>query len=93
MRFELDGLGRHTAKGSNYSENKKMGNTVSAAEIVASELSSKKAKFDHSNVHQEIPPECPMHASQKPVATECPVKHDDINPLNMVSKSLFCPIS
>lgn len=71
-----------------------MGNTVSAAEIVASELTKNQrnvsaagqAKFDHKDVFsgQEIPPECPMHVKQKPVATECPVKHDDINPLNMV---------
>lgn len=74
-----------------------MGNTVSAAEIVASELITKKkdslqgnAKFDHKDVFsgQEIPPECPMHAKQAPVATECPVKHDDINPLNMVGSQL-----
>lgn len=65
-----------------------MGNTVSAAEIVASELTNKKAKFDHKDVFsgQEIPPECPMHAKQPPpVASECPIKHDDVNPLNMVS--------
>lgn len=72
-----------------------MGNTVSAAEIVASEINKSAKfnappKFDHKNVFssgQEIPPECPMHVKQAPVATECPVKHDDINPMNMVSFS------
>lgn len=69
-----------------------MGNTVSAAEIVASELTKNAkiqtaTKFDHKDVFagQEIPPECPMHVKQPPKTAECPVKHDDVNPLNMVS--------
>lgn len=67
-----------------------MGNTVSAAEIVASELNKNaknQAKYDHKDVFsgQEIPPECPMHVKQAPAATECPIKHDEVNPLNMVS--------
>lgn len=72
-----------------------MGNTVSAAEIIANELTKNvklsnqnAAIFDHTNIKagQEIPPECPMHQKQKVVvsANECPVKHDDVNPLNMV---------
>lgn len=80
-----------------------MGNTVSAAEIVASELnknskSQAAAKFDHKDVFsgQEIPPECPMHVKQTPVATECPIKHDDVNPLNMVIIEILpetsCPL-
>lgn len=67
-----------------------MGNTVSAAEIVASEL-TKSTKTDHHkdvfSSGQEIPPECPMHVKQPPKASasECPIKHDDdVNPLNMV---------
>lgn len=79
-----------------------MGNTVSAAEMVASELTKNakfpdNAKFDHKDVFsgQEIPPECPMHNKQAPPpppasASECPIKHDDVNPLNMVGRfSLF----
>lgn len=64
---------------------------MSAAEIVASEITKTKIqtatpKFDHKDVFagQEIPPECPMHVKQPPKAAECPVKHDDVNPLNMV---------
>lgn len=66
-----------------------MGNTVSAAEIVASELNKK--KFDHKDIPlgQEIPPECPMHVKQAPVASECPIKHDEVNPLNMVITQIF----
>lgn len=71
-----------------------MGNTVSAAEAVASGITSQHGKHglvpDHSKFNlnsDEIPPECPMHQKlAKPAAGEYPVQHGDINPLNMVGK-------
>lgn len=69
-----------------------MGNTVSAAEMVASQLikpstqndriSYDNTLFPHKDVvtKHEIPPECPMHKSR---ASECPVQHE-VNPLNMM---------
>lgn len=70
-----------------------MGNTVSAAEAVAAGITNPIGKHglvpDHSKFNlntDEIPPECPMHQKvAKPAASECPVKHDQINPLNMVN--------
>lgn len=72
-----------------------MGNTVSAAEIAATRIihpvhEEKSPPMDHhkmnlkSYAQQDIPPECPMH---KPVKkqSECPVNHDEISPLNMVT--------
>jgi cytochrome c heme-lyase len=77
-----------------------MGNTVSAAEIVARDIMHTEAKPQLPPNHPKIPPqhqmsgnpppECPMHqkapsAPVQPVLmSECPVKHDDINPLNMM---------
>jgi cytochrome c heme-lyase len=78
-----------------------MGNTVSAAEIVAHDIlhtqqdaspAASKLPANHPKISQHDysgtpPPECPMHQKipEKPVLmTECPVKHDDVNPLNMM---------
>lgn len=74
-----------------------MGNTVSAAEAVAAGITSHHNKTDFIPDHSKfnlntdaIPPECPMHQKiAKPAPSECPVKHDDINPLNMVSLYSF----
>lgn len=65
-----------------------MGNTVSAAEIAATQIihpqSQKVSHTSKSNYSgQEYPPECPMHQKQTHIS-ECPVNHDGINPLNMV---------
>lgn len=69
-----------------------MGNTVSAAEMVASQLikpsiqnervTYENTLFTHKDVdvQREIPPECPMHKSR---ASECPIQHE-VNPLNMM---------
>lgn len=68
-----------------------MGNTVSAAEMVANQLikpSSQNDKVTYENTlfiqskidHNDIPSECPVHKSR---ASECPVQHE-INPLNMM---------
>ncbi|XP_017778822.1 PREDICTED: cytochrome c-type heme lyase [Nicrophorus vespilloides] len=69
-----------------------MGNTVSAAEIAATQivhpnLTASEPQKPHHHEHMkqyaqgEIPPECPMHqkaAPAKPTAAgECPVKHDN----------------
>lgn len=70
----------------------RMGNTVSAAEVVAAGITSHHGKNgfvpDHSKFNlnsNDIPPECPMHQKvAQPTAGECPVQHGDINPLNMV---------
>lgn len=72
-----------------------MGNTVSAAEAVASGLVHPIAEpFVPPPKHKATgvpPPECPMHQKvakpAKPAATECPMGHtaDDINPYNMVN--------
>lgn len=67
-----------------------MGNTVSAAEIAATQIVhpntlsvGKHAHYAKSDFNGNIPPECPMH--KKASASECPVNQDgDINPLNMV---------
>ncbi|XP_044268606.1 holocytochrome c-type synthase [Tribolium madens] len=68
-----------------------MGNTVSAAEIAATQImhpnttlhqNAKKHEFHRSFTHGEIPPECPMHRPKG--ASECPVNHGEINPLNMM---------
>ncbi|GAB0087575.1 Cytochrome c heme lyase [Sergentomyia squamirostris] len=66
-----------------------MGNSVSAAEILASEIVQKGdgVRNPHHPADykgKEPPPECPMHV--KPVLRECPVNHGetDINPLNMM---------
>lgn len=67
-----------------------MGNTVSAAEIAATQIvhpdvyeKIKDLPNNHPQIYggAEIPPECPMH---KPARSECPVNHDGVNPLNMV---------
>lgn len=59
-----------------------MGNTVSAAEMAATQIlhpntTPSNFKYDYAN----IPAECPMH---KQLHSECPVNNGDINPLNMV---------
>lgn len=72
-----------------------MGNTVSAAEVLAAEITrpiTGSTKAHHSDEHMTgvPPPECPMHKSLAPAKpvykSECPVKQDgnDINPLNMM---------
>jgi len=74
-----------------------MGNTVSAAEIAATQIIHPNARSpreesklppDHPPVHAhygsgDIPPECPMH-KKVPADSGCPVKHDEVNPLNMM---------
>lgn len=72
-----------------------MGNTVSAAEIAATQIihPNKPIKTDqyHKNLDSysgDIPPECPMH-KKVTMGSECPVGGgSDINPLNMVSYSI-----
>ncbi|KAK9696441.1 Cytochrome c/c1 heme lyase [Popillia japonica] len=71
-----------------------MGNTVSAAELAATQIIHPQTptleKPDHTKFLQsgyamgDIPPECPMHKKQ--TASVCPVKEgtDDLNPLNMM---------
>lgn len=69
-----------------------MGNTVSAAEMVANDIVShvkvnklKENEMEPPPGHRGAvpPPECPMH--NKPKKSECPIQHgNDINPLNMV---------
>lgn len=74
-----------------------MGNTVTAAEVVATEIvDSLKHPVGTTPHHHRAdfkdgvpPPECPMHQKvQAPPASgsECPVGYgsNDINPLNMV---------
>lgn len=72
-----------------------MGNTVSAAEVVAHELIQTPKELPKNHVHiasnnSNPPPECPMHQKQAPPppksAAECPVLHNtgDVNPLNMM---------
>lgn len=71
-----------------------MGNTVSAAEKVATKiinLDEQKVSFNQYDMSQAPPPECPMHKKEeaKFVVTpkqslECPVKNEDINPYNMM---------
>jgi len=74
-----------------------MGNTVSSAEIAATQIIHPNARSlreesklppDHPPVHAhygsgDIPPECPMH-KKVPADSGCPVKHDEVNPLNMM---------
>lgn len=76
-----------------------MGNSVSAAENVASTLihpvgEPKSAGYHHNELFRqnaEPPPECPMHQKKTMVVEapkdECPVGYgkNDLNPLNMVS--------
>lgn len=71
-----------------------MGNTVSAADLAASQIlypNTPSYHYKHKkdyNYGGEIPEECPMHQKHKIVKdSECPVNHgqDEINPLNMVS--------
>lgn len=76
-----------------------MGNTVSAAEVVAAGITHAKNQdglvppqnHQHYNMAGAVPPpECPMHQKieSKPSANECPVMHpdnSDINPYNMVN--------
>lgn len=75
-----------------------MGNTVSAAEVVAAGITHAKNQNEiippqHHHQHQHDsgavpPPECPMHQKvAKPAASECPVLNNesDINPYNRVS--------
>ncbi|XP_055677149.1 holocytochrome c-type synthase [Lutzomyia longipalpis] len=69
-----------------------MGNSVSAAEIIASEITHRGdgVRDPHHAMDykgKEPPPECPMHDknSAKTVLRECPVNHsDEVNPLNMM---------
>lgn len=69
-----------------------MGNTVSAAEIAATQIIHPNAPLkapvenqfiDPARLSKEIPPECPMHQKY---TSECPIQHEkgEINPLNMV---------
>lgn len=66
-----------------------MGNTVSAAESVATGMlhpgiQGVPPTKPHGHMSGDIS-ECPMHQKPPPAnSSECPVKHDDINPLNMV---------
>lgn len=68
-----------------------MGNTVSAAEVVAANIThpTTLAPPPNHSTSGVPPPECPMHQKQaKPAETECPVHmidNSDINPYNMVS--------
>lgn len=72
-----------------------MGNTVSAAEAIASNItysanSNASATPPHHHMSGTPPPECPMHQNvAKPAANECPVGYTPdnvhINPYNMVS--------
>lgn len=71
-----------------------MGNTVSAAEIAASQIvhSNNGTNYQHTHKHHfqhfngEIPAECPMHRPKSTSDSQCPVNHgkDDVNPLNMM---------
>lgn len=75
-----------------------MGNTVTAAEVVAENIihpvgTSQGVQHHHRGNYKEgvPPPECPMHQKVQPPptsASECPVGYgkNDINPLNMVSE-------
>lgn len=66
-----------------------MGNTVSAAEIVAAKIvhpaeppAEHKMKYDMS---QSPPPECPMHRKDdKPVSIKREGDNSDVNPYNMM---------
>lgn len=69
-----------------------MGNTVSAADIAASQILHPNTPSQHKHKQffeygAEIPEECPMHQKRKTLTdSECPVNQnqDAINPLNMV---------
>lgn len=73
-----------------------MGNTVTAADIVADNIihpvqTAQGVQHHHHGNYKEgvPPPECPMHQKVQPPptsGTECPVGYgkNDINPLNMV---------
>lgn len=73
-----------------------MGNTVSAAEVVAGNITHpavkgvESAPETHKNYTGAPPPECPMHNKtdvKKAASGDCPVDHGDINPYNMVSSA------
>ncbi|VEN56518.1 unnamed protein product [Callosobruchus maculatus] len=84
-----------------------MGNTVSAAEIAASQIVNPNAPPSYHYAHHhhqsfqhfqgDIPPECPMHTKTKPksysLGSECPVGegNGDINPLNMMGPANQSP--
>lgn len=82
-----------------------MGNTVSAAEVAATQiihplkhdqtehnLPKTHPKIDYKAFSpNDIPAECPMHKEQTQQKSECPVQHDKINPLNMVITYKFYP--
>lgn len=71
-----------------------MGNTVTAAELVADHIihpvgTAQGVHHHHGNYKEGVPPpECPMHQKLPPPTSgsECPVGYgkNDINPLNMV---------
>lgn len=68
-----------------------MGNTVSAAEIVAAGIthpSLKNSPHIHGTPTGIPPPECPMHQKVVPPASDCPAgftdNNSDVNPYNMV---------
>ena len=74
-----------------------MGNTVVAAQATAADITrlgrkesgDGKVPANHPVMTGEPPPECPMHQKRppEPAGSGCPVNHDQINPLNMVSKA------
>lgn len=70
-----------------------MGNTVSAAEVIAGNITHlgtkaiETAPESHKNYSGVPPPECPMHNKAdvtKVASGECPIDNSDINPFNMV---------
>lgn len=70
-----------------------MGNTVSAAEMVAANITHPTNKDTlvpppNHNTSGVPPPECPMHQKDAKPASECPIGYtndnSDINPYNMV---------
>ncbi|KAG5900517.1 hypothetical protein JTB14_010926 [Gonioctena quinquepunctata] len=79
----------------------RMGNTVSAAEIAASQIIHPNAPLEkqhHKDIHsslEEFPPECPMHQKSTPTQThdsECPVGgKEEVNPLNMMGPANQAP--
>lgn len=73
-----------------------MGNTVSAAESIASGIThatNDKVRPPHHRITGTPPPECPMHQKEaqppQPAVSECPIirpnDNSDVNPYNMVS--------
>lgn len=80
-----------------------MGATLSAAQASEKPIKDVNHNFtdapkNHPDMSGKPPPECPMHnkLQQEPVVSECPIGggggYGDINPLNMVRKSLYCSI-